>query len=130
VEVRLDSDVRWRIRFTAGAVEDLVDLGGGKVAGVELAGGVTRAELTLPKPSGTVPVRLTGGAGQLILHVPRDVPTRVGVASGAGTVVVDGTTRGGVGAGTVITPPGWDQAGDRYDVQAVAGVSVLTVDRR
>lgn len=130
VEVRLDPDVRWKIRFTAGAVEHLVDMGGGKVSGVELAGGVTRAELTLPRPSGTVPIQLTGGAGQLLLHVPGNVPARVAVASGAGTVVVDGASRGGVGAGTVFTPPDWESTDDRYDVQAMAGVSVLTVDHR
>jgi hypothetical protein len=29
----------------------------------------------------------------------------------------------------VLTPPGWDSAGDRYEIDAVAGVSNLQIDR-
>jgi len=52
------------------------------------------------------------------------------VASGAGTVTVDGATRTGVAGGTTITGDGWDGATDRYDVIASGGMSAFTFDRR
>ncbi|MFC7760502.1 hypothetical protein ACFQY4_22570 [Catellatospora bangladeshensis] len=45
-------------------------------------------------------------------------------------MTVDGVRRSGIAGGTVFTPPGWADAADRYDVDATAGVSTLTVDRR
>lgn len=130
VEVRLDRGVLWTVRLTGGGSLQTVDLSGGRCAGVELRSGATTVELTLPRPAGTVDVRALGGYAQVVLHLPPGVPARVAIGGGAGTVVVDGATRSGVGGGTVITPPGWDSAADRYDVQVAGGVSTLAVDRR
>jgi hypothetical protein len=121
--------VRWTVRLLGGAVEDTLDFGQGQLAGLDIVGGATRIEVRLPRPQGTVPVRMSGGANQFLLHAPADVPVRVRAGGGAGSVTVDGSTRSGVSAGTVVTQPGWEQATDRYDIDATAGVSALTVDR-
>jgi hypothetical protein len=42
---------------------------------------------------------------------------------------VDGQSLTGVAGGTVVTPPGWATATARFDVDATAGVSSLTVSR-
>lgn len=127
VEVRLNPRVLWRIRMTAGAATELVDLRGARVGGVEFIGGASSIELILPKPSGTVPVRMSGGAGQFTIRVPDGVPAQVRAGGGAGSVSTGGVTRTGVAGGTVVTPPGWDQATDRYDVDCTAGVSTVSV---
>jgi hypothetical protein len=129
VEVTLNQRVRWTVRIVAGAVEEVLDLGAGRVAGLDVVGGASRIEVRLPRPQGGVSVRMSGGASQFLLRVPTDVPVRARLGSGAGSVTVDGTTRSGVAAGTVIAPPGWDGATDRYDIDAIAGVSALTVER-
>jgi len=129
LDLQLSSRVRWNVRIIGGAVEEIVDLGQGNLAGLDIVGGATRIEVRLPRPQGTVPVRMSGGANQFLLHAPGDTPVRVRLGSGAGNVSVDGSARSGVAAGTAITQPGWDQATDRYDIDAVAGVSALTVDR-
>jgi hypothetical protein len=129
VEVTVNPRVRWTIRIVGGAVEEVVDLGAGRLAGLDIVGGVTRVEVRLPRPQGTVPVRMSGGANQFVVHAPTGVPVRARLGSGAANATVDSTTRTGVAAGTVVAPPEWDGAPDRYDVDAVAGVSALTVDR-
>jgi hypothetical protein len=72
---------------------------------------------------------MSGGAGQFLLHTPKDVPAKVQVAQGAGTVTVGGVTKKSVAAGGVVSAPGWDAAKDRYDVKATAGASVITIDQ-
>jgi hypothetical protein len=130
VEIVLDTGTTWRVRLVAGATRHTVDLSGARVSGVEFVGGVGSIDLTLPRPSGTVEVRMTGGTGSWATHLPADVPVRVMAGSGAGAVTIDGTTRNGVAAGTTVTGDGWDAATDRFDIVATAGMSSLTVDRR
>jgi hypothetical protein len=129
VEVQLHSGVRWQLRVVGGATSEVIDLRAGRLSELEVAGGVTRLEVTLPEPAGAVPVRLSGGAGQVAVRAPAGAPVRVMAGAGAGTVILDGTTHGGVAAGREFTPPGWAAAPDRYDVRATAGVGTLTVDR-
>lgn len=126
----LSRAVRWNIRLEGGAGEESVDLTGGQVDTVELSKGTNRAEVTLPPPTGTDRLTMTGGAGHLLVHLNGDAPVQVRAGSGAGTVTVDGSTHSGVSGGTVFKPASWESATDRYDIDAAAGLSTLTVDRR
>ncbi|WP_121401047.1 hypothetical protein [Micromonospora sp. M71_S20] len=108
VEFALHESVRWRIQLRGGTREKILDLRSGLVDEVHLAGGATRAQVTLPPAVGTVRVRAAGGAGVL---------------------TVDGKTRTGVAGGTKVEATGWADAEDRYDIDAVAGVSKLVVER-
>lgn len=130
VTAELSDAVRWRVRLQGGAAEERVDLTGGRVEAVELTAGTGRAEVTLPAAAGTTRVVMSGGASQLLVRLTGAAPVRVRAGSGAGTVTVDDVTRSGVAAGSVFTPAGWPAAKDRYDVDAIAGVSTLVVDRR
>ena len=80
----------------------------------------------LPVPDRAVPITMAGGATEFTLHVPHGVATAVRVGGGAASTEVDGVHRVGLPAGTVLstaTDP------DRYDVDATAGVSTLTLER-
>jgi hypothetical protein len=129
IDITLARGVRWDLRFSGGAQDQVVDLRGGAVSAVSFAAGATRIDLSLPEPSGLVPVRMTGGASEFRVHAPAGVPVRVRLGGGAGSVTVDGTSRSGVSDGDVIEPGGWAAAADRYDVDATAGVSSLVLDR-
>jgi hypothetical protein len=129
VAVQLSAAVRWQVRIRAGSMEQVLDLGDGRVSGIELAGGAARIELTLPPPEGTTTVRMSGGAGEWIVHQLGDAPVRVRVSSGAGSVTIDGATQEGVGAAALFGPPEWNGARDRVDVEAVAGMSTFILDR-
>jgi hypothetical protein len=130
VEIRLNSRVTWRLILTAGAKTQTVDLGAGKLSGLEMAGGATRLELTLPKPAGTVPIRLRGGLDELLVHAPKGALTRVKVTKGATNVTLDRLNRSKVAPDTTFTPDGWAQAKARYDVDAAEGIGTVKLDRR
>lgn len=130
VEVQLNSRVTWRLFFLGGARTQNVDLSGGRLAGLEMDRGATRLELTLPKPSATVPIRLRGGLKELLLHAPTGVPTRVKVTKGATNVTLDRLKRSKVSPDTTFTPNGWGEAKARYDVNAAEGIGTVKLDRR
>jgi hypothetical protein len=130
VDIQLSDRVRWQVRFVAGASDEHVDLANGRVAGVEVLGGVSHLDIALPRPQGTVPVHMSGGADRFAVHAPSGVPVQARLDSGAGTVTVDGSTHTGLSAGTVVSTGDWERTQDRYDIEAAAGVSTFTVDRR
>ncbi|GAA3270906.1 hypothetical protein Dvina_11530 [Dactylosporangium vinaceum] len=129
VTIQLNRDVTWAVRFTGGAQSNTADLRSLKhLASVEYVGGVSAIDVTLPTPTGTVPVRVDGGASAVRVIAPSGTPVRVQAAGGAGRVTVDGTEHSGVGAGGTFPSNGWDAAQNRYDVVAAGGVSAFTVE--
>lgn len=129
VTVVLSSSVRWQVRLAGGAADEAVDLTGGPGGDVDLSSGTSRATVALPAATGTQRVVMSGGAGQFSVQLGGSAPARVAAQGGAGSVTVDGTTHSGVAGGSVWTPSGWDSATDRYDIDAAAGVSTMTVAR-
>lgn len=129
VTMELNQRVKWRVTLVGGSKSASVDLRSAAVAGVDFTGGVARIELWLPKPQGSVAVRMLGGAEDFAVHTPMGVPVRVVLTRGAASVTVDGVRRTGVVAGTRLVPTGWDTARDRYTIDAVAGLATLAVSR-
>lgn len=124
--VLLNSRVRWSVRMSAGVKSGVFDLRGGRISAVELTRSA-RLDVSLPRPAGTLPVRMTGGVRNLRVHTP-EVPIRVGIRAGAGLAVINGSAKGGVAAGTTFTPADFAGARNRIDLQALGGVGVLRVD--
>ncbi|MFC7482237.1 hypothetical protein ACFQX7_22530 [Luedemannella flava] len=130
VLIEVNRDVTWRLRFSGGYTSVTVDgTAAARVDGVDLASGVTRADLGLPAPRGTTEVRVAGGANDVTVRVPAGPPAKVTIGGGANTVTVDGANHSGVQAGTVFAPSTWDATTDRYAIAATSGVATLTVDR-
>jgi hypothetical protein len=126
VEVVLSSKVTWALRFVGGADEQIVNLTGGRLSSLDLAGGSRRVDLTLPAPTGTVPLRITGAIEDLSIASPAGNPVRVQVDSGAKTVAAGSRTLRDVGPGSTLTPKGWKVL-NRYDVDAAARITLLSV---
>lgn len=127
VDIALNSAVLWDLRVAGGADLSTIDLSAGRVGGVDLTGGASRISLTLPRPDGTLDVRMSGGVSLFDVRTAGGVPVRVRVGAGAGQVTVDGLLHAGVAAGKTFTPAAWGDAVDRVDVDAAAGMSALTV---
>ena len=127
VDIVLNAEVRWTLRLDGGADRTRVDLTGADVEAVDLNGGATRIDLTLPAPQGLVPVRMTGGVNQFQVRLAGATPVRVRVQSGAGQVTVAGSTHRGIAPGQSFTANGWGSADNGIDLLAVAGMATLTV---
>ncbi|GAA3961796.1 hypothetical protein [Actinoplanes auranticolor] len=127
VDITLNAAVRWDLRIAGGAESSTIDLSAGRVGGVDLAGGASRIALTLPRPDGTLSVRMSGGVRLFDVHTAERIPVRVRVGRGAGQVTLDGQQHAGVSAGRTFTPESWAAAVDRVDVDAAAGMAALTV---
>jgi hypothetical protein len=127
VRVTLSSAVAWRLGFSGGATLTSVYLGHGHLRGADFAAGSSQVTLRLPRPDGTVPLVLAGGASQVTITAPRGVPARLRLDGGAGTARLGGQAYTGIAGGTVLTAPGWTAAADRYDIDAPAGISAITV---
>jgi hypothetical protein len=94
------------------------------------AAGSDVISLALPRPHGSVPVRLAGGASQFLLSLPEGVPVRVSAVGGAGDVSLEGQNHVGVAGGSVFTTPDWAAGTGRFDIDATAGASQVTVTAR
>jgi hypothetical protein len=127
VTVQLSSAVRWTLRLDGGTARSRLDLTGADLAALDLNGGASRVDLTLPDPDGLLPVRMTGGVDQLRVTLAGTTPVRVRVQSGAGQVTLDGTTHKGIAPGRSFTTGDWSGTAG-IDLLAVAGLSTLTVD--
>ncbi len=129
VTVLLNADVRWSMRITGGVKAGVFDLGAAEINEVDFAGGAARIDLTLPRPDGTLPIRLSGGVNRFEVRTDQGVPVRVRTRRGAGQVKLDGRTDDGVARGASFLSPDWADSENRIDLDAVAGVGTLRVGR-
>jgi hypothetical protein len=127
VRILLNPHVIWRLEFAGGTSLTSVELGHGRVSDVDFAAGTSVITMTLPRPGGTASVVLAGGASQVTLGLPAGVPARLRLDGGAASATLAGLTHTGVAGGTVLAAPGWDRAASRYDIDAPAGVSAISV---
>ena len=128
-KVVLNSAVTWAIDLASGTQRTVVDLRGGKVTGLAVTAGSAVLDVSLPRPSGTMPFLLAGGVSQFRLSLPGGVPVQVTAGGGASSVSVDDQELTGIAGGTVLTLPGWATATSRIDLDATSGFSQLTVSR-
>jgi hypothetical protein len=127
VGVVLNSQVQWTLRIAGGVETGTFDLRGGTIGGVDLTGGAGRFDLSLPRPKGTLSVRMSGGVNVFQMETDGKVPVRVTARSGAGQIILDGTTNNGVARGASFRSPGWSAETNRIDLDAVAGFGTLRV---
>jgi hypothetical protein len=129
VKVVLNSAVTWSLDLAGGTQRTEADLRGGKVGGIAVMAGTDLLDVSLPKPAGTLPLLLAGGASQFLLSLPGGVPAQVTAVGGASFISIDGQNLTGVAGGTVLGSPGWTTATSRFYIDATSGFSRLTVSR-
>src|SRR5258708_2935121 len=76
-EVTLSRAIPWQIVIQGGASEITAELGGLNLAGLEVKGGLNMVRLDLPAPTGRVPMRISGGASEVIIRRPAGSAARV-----------------------------------------------------
>ena len=127
-EIVLNGRIPWRIEAHGGVGELLADLRDLRLDGLELSGGLARAELVLPRPAGTVRLRVSGGANSLVVHRPREVAVRVQVSGGTNELTLDEQHLRAAGGHVSVESADYRRAADRYELDVSGGVNTLLVD--
>ena len=130
VTVTLNTAVGWQLNLGGGTTRTSADLRAGQVTGIAFTAGSDVISLALPRPHGSVPVRLAGGASRFLVSLPSGVQARVTTAGGAGEVSLEGDEHTGVAGGSVFTTPGWAADAAGFDVTATAGAAQVAVTAR
>jgi hypothetical protein len=131
VHVYLNSTVRWTLKLAGGGLRQYVDFGSGRLAAIDVVAGVQELEVTVPKPEGELPIRVSG-VGKLMVHAPAGPPAQLtlGQSSTVGKATLDNAAKQNLSGGAVVTVPGWQQAKDRYALQVDGGAAEVILDRR
>jgi hypothetical protein len=129
-EVTLNPAIPWQIEFHGGLSRLDADLSVLELGSFEVNGGASGVAVTLPRPSGTVSVRVSGGASDVSIHRPEGVAARIRVGRGVSKLAFDEQRFGAIGGETRLQTIDYDGAADRYDLEVTGGASKLTVDTR
>ena len=84
-------------------------------------------DVELPFPVGTVPIRISGGASQIEVRRPSNVPTRVHLKGWAAEFVLDNQHFDALGNDVRLQSPGYDTSEDRYDLDVNGSASMVTI---
>jgi len=125
----LNPTIPWTIEVVGGISRIEADLREVPVRRLEVTGGSERTQIELGPPRGDVPIKLTGGTKTLRLERPAGVPVRLRVL-GNSSVIVDERALGARSGDTVIEPPGWASARERYSLEVIGGSKSITIVER
>ena len=125
--IALNGTIPWHVETAGGASRLTADLRALRLQRFRIVGGASRVMLTLPRPSGVVPIRIDGGASHLTIHRPAGVAARLRIRSGASGLTVDGQAMGAVGGEVRWQSPDDAIAADRYEIEIAGGATDLTV---
>lgn len=128
-DIVLNAAVPWGVEVRGGVAEVKADLSGLRLESLEIDGGSHNVELTIPEPSGTVSIRIQGGANNLKVCRPRDTAARVHVEDGVSKLALDNQYLDAVGSEVALESGTYAGSTDRYEITVTDGannVSVLT----
>ena len=126
-EVTLNAGIPWRIEIKGGAAIITAELGGLDLTGLEAKGGMSMIHLALPEPSGTVPIRISGGASEIFVRRPAGVAARAHLTGWVSTFIFDDQTFSNVGNDVRLQSAGYEAASRRYDIEVASSASMVTI---
>lgn len=126
-EVTLNAHVPWTITVQGGVSQVTAELAGLDLTGLEVKGGMSMSHVELPVPSGEIPVRISGGASEIVVRRPAGVPARVHLKGWVSTFIFDNETFSAVGSDVRMQSPGYDATDRRYDIEVASSASMVTI---
>lgn len=125
IEIVLHPAVDWTLLIRGGLSRFEADLAAGKLARVEISGGVSDACFDLPASAGLVPIRISGGASELALRRPAGTGVALAVSGGLCGLRLDDQEFHAIGGGArLATGP---CHGPHYALELSGGASNLQV---
>lgn len=125
--IMLSAAVPWEVEVRGGAAQIDADLSGLTLSSFTLKGGIGNVTLTLPRPSGVVPIRLSGGMNHATFHRPAGVEAQISVRGGFGTLTFGEQGLHGGGGRVQLQSPGYSGATDRFEIDISGGANTVTV---
>jgi hypothetical protein len=122
----LNGSLPWLIDVRGGASKVEADLRGLRLTGLEIRGGASEVHLELGETAELVPVRVHGGASQVVVRRPAGTPVRASIRSGLSALTMDDQQFGTVGGPAVLHTAGWTGTAG-YDLEVTGGASDLVV---
>jgi DNA-binding MarR family transcriptional regulator len=126
-EMSLNAAVPWDVEVVGGTSRLQGKFGSLDLRAFELTGGVDQLRLTLGRPTGGVPIRLTGGGNNVRIERPAGVAARLTISGGAGGIEFDRQKLGTTSGHTTLESPGAGNAADRFEIDLSGGAAKLTV---
>jgi DNA-binding MarR family transcriptional regulator len=126
-EVALSTAIPWWIVIQGGASVVTAKLGGLDLAGLEVNGGMSTINLNLPSPSGMVPIKISGGASEIIIRRPAGVAARVHLKGWASEFDFDDETFSDLANNVRMQSPGFEAGGPGYDIEVLSSASSVKV---
>jgi hypothetical protein len=126
-EITLSGRVPWDITARWGISHVVADLQALDLRGLEISRGSSHTEVRLPRPTGSVAVRIGGGASDVELIRPAGVPVGVHIGGGVSKVAIDDLGLDSAGGKTDWQSPDYAGAEGRYDIEIGAGASKVTI---
>jgi len=127
-EVALNASIPWHIEVRGSTSRLTADLREVRLGSLKLAGGASRIEIMLPRPLGTVPVHILGGASNVAIHRPEGVAARIHASGGATNLSFDEKHFGAIGGDVNVQSPDYDAALKRYNIEVTGGANNMTLD--
>ncbi len=125
--ITLNVAIPWEIVIGGGASEIEAKLGGLNLASLEITGGLSMIHLDLPDPSGMVPIRISGGASQILVRRPAGVAARAHLKGWVSTFLFDGQTFSDLGNNVWLQSSGFDPTASYYDIEVASSASMVTI---
>ena len=125
-DIALNPAVPWAVELRGGASKLSADLRTVRLVSFDMRGGASKIDMTLARPSGVVPIRITGGMPRLQIRRPAGVASGLEVRGGVSEVTVDGESYKSMGHLSLQTP-GASGSPDRYEIEITGGVSKLVI---
>ncbi|HXG26058.1 MAG TPA: MarR family transcriptional regulator [Candidatus Binatia bacterium] len=128
--IALAPAIPWTVELSGGITDLTGSLEGVALERLEVDGGANHVDLTLPEPSGTVPVRVFGVASVARFRRPAGVPVAVRVDGGISRLRIDGERFERVAGDRRFTSERFASSADRYEIEVLGGASEIRVEGR
>jgi len=127
VEIVLHPAVEWTLAVRGGLSRFEADLAAGKLARLEISGGISQASLDLPAAGGVVPILISGGVSDLGLRRPAATGVDLAVSGGISDLCLDDQSFRAIGVAARLTTDAGRAASSRYAVEISGGASDLEI---
>ena len=130
VAIVLHPAVEWTLAIRGGLAHFDLDLSAGAVARIDIHGGCSDVRFELPLPRTAVPIRIAGGASQLVVQRPAETGVALAASGGMAGLRLDDQRFDAIGGSARLETRNDVPGAPRYELQINGGVADLAIERR